>query len=120
MRFLICRLVVMATPLAGCASGAFDQSQDIFVPPGKYQFLRCQDLAKQAEANATRQRELTSLMERASQSAAGPVVNATVYWPDLHQVQANARQLQQTANEKNCNATPPAAPAPTSPAPPAR
>jgi hypothetical protein len=117
MRILICRLVILATPLAGCAGLGFDKSQDFFVPPGKYEFLRCQDLVQYSQANANRQRELTSLMERASQSSAGPVINATVYEPELHQLQANARQMQQTADEKKCNAGPPPAASGASAAP---
>ena len=54
---------------------------------------------------AKRERELTSLIDRANQSSAGPVISAMVYGPELQQVRADARQLQETANEKNCDAS---------------
>jgi hypothetical protein len=101
MRVQICRLVVMAMPLAGCAAGL--ESQSLFVQPGKYQFLRCQDLAQRSVATAKREQELTSLMERAAQGTGGGVVNTMVYGPEFRQVQADGRELQQAAHEKNCD-----------------
>jgi hypothetical protein len=104
MRLLICRLLVLTVPLAGCA-GAIEQ-QSLFAQPGKFRFLPCKDLALRATALATRERELNSLMERASQGTGGSIINPLVYGPDLQQVRADTRELQKAQNEKNCNASP--------------
>lgn len=104
MRVLICRLLVMAAPLCGCA-GTPGPSQSLFAQPGKFHFLRCQDIAQRQTAAANRERELSSLIDRANQGTGGPVISAMVYGPELQQVRADARQLQETANEKNCDAS---------------
>lgn len=105
MRGLICRLLVLVAPLGGCA-GTSGQSQSFFAQPGKFHFLRCQDIAQRSMATAKREQELNSLIDRANQGAGGPVISAMVYGPELEQTRADARQLQETANEKNCNASP--------------
>lgn len=104
MRGLVCRLLVLLAPLGGCA-GVPDQSQSLFVQPGKFRFLRCQDIAQRQVAATRREQELTSLIDRANQGTGGSVVSTMVYGPDLQQVRADARQLQETANEKNCDAS---------------
>jgi len=110
MRVLICRLLLMTVPLAGCA-GTFE-SQSLFAQPGKFRFLPCKDLAARAQYAAKREQELNSLIERANQGGGGAMLSPMVYGPELQQVRADARELQQTQNEKNCNAT-------TGPEPPA-
>ncbi len=93
-----------ALALAGCAGGLQGiYSTDFWVEPGKYQFLKCPDLAERSVSESNREKELVSLMERANQSAAGPLVNVAVYDADLQQVRANLRLLQQTAHEKGCD-----------------
>jgi hypothetical protein len=104
MRGLVCRLLIMVAPLGGCA-GTSGQSQSFFAQPGKFHFLRCQDIAQRQIAAAKREQELNSLIDRANQSSAGPVISAMVYGPELEQTRADARQLQETANEKNCDAS---------------
>jgi hypothetical protein len=105
MRVLICRLLVLAAPLGGCA-GSMGQTQSLFAQPGKFHFLRCQDIAERTVANAKREQELTGLIDRANQGAGGSVISAMVYGPELEQTRADARQLRETANEKNCEAAP--------------
>lgn len=96
--------------LAGCAGGVDSVSSTSFwVQPGKYDFLKCPDLAKQSMAESTREKELVSLMERANQSSAGPVVNFMVYDADLKQVRANLALLQKTSREKGCDSLAPTA-----------
>jgi hypothetical protein len=95
--------LLLIAALGGCTANV-DVADTLFVQPGKYRFLRCQDIAQRSNTLAARERELTSLMERASQSAAGPVVNAMVYAADLEQVRADQRLLSRTAQEKNCDA----------------
>lgn len=94
--------LALAPVLAGCASG-LQTAGDVFVQPGKYQFLECKQILPRLASNAAREKELTGLMDRANQSAAGPVINAMVYGADLEQVRADGRQLQLAAREKNCD-----------------
>ena len=111
---LVPTLLLIAT-VGGCTANV-EVADTLFVQPGKYNFLRCQDIAQRSTDLAARERELTSLMERASQSAAGPVVNAMVYAADLEQVRADQRLLWRTSQEKNCHASPPQAqPGPAAP-----
>jgi hypothetical protein len=90
--------------LAGCA-GTLDKvnSGPFFVQPGKYDFVKCPDLVKQSTADSAREKELRSLMERANQDAAGPLINLMVYRADLEQVRADEDLVQQTAIEKHCD-----------------
>jgi hypothetical protein len=109
--------LLLVPAVAGCATNV-DVADTLFVQPGKFDLLRCQDLASRASSVAARERELMSLMERANQDAAGPLVNAMVYAADLEQVRADQRLIQRTMREKNCDA--PASPPPPPSRPPAR
>ncbi|HEY2134337.1 MAG TPA: hypothetical protein VGH49_00520 [Xanthobacteraceae bacterium] len=92
-----------ALALAGCGSIENVHTGSFFVEPGKYQFLKCPELAQRSLTGSQREKELVSLMERANQDAAGPVVNAMVYSADLHQIRADLEELQNTAREKGCD-----------------
>ncbi len=93
-----------ALALGACSTG-FDKvySTGFWVEPGKYQFLKCPDLAKRSMDDSTREKELMSLMDRANQDSVGPFVNLMVYQSDLEQVRADLALLQQTAHEKGCD-----------------
>ncbi len=105
-----------ALALAGCSTGLDSvHTGSFFVQPGKYQFLKCPDLAQRSVAGSNREKELVGLMERANQEAAGPVVNAMVYSADLHQVRADLEELQATMREKGCNSLVPAPKGPQKP-----
>ena len=104
MRLLICRLLVMVVPLAGCAGSMDSTTQTLFAQPGKFRFLPCKDLAARAAATAKREQELTSLIDRANQGPGGSIISPMVYGPDLQQARADARELQQTQQDKHCNA----------------
>lgn len=93
-----------ALALGACSTG-FDKvyTGGFWVQPGKYDFLKCPDLAKRSMEGSTREQELMSLMERASQDPIGPFINLTVYASDLEQVRADLALLQQTAHEKGCD-----------------
>ncbi len=96
-----------ALALAACSSTGtgFDKvyTGGFWVEPGKYEFLKCPDLASRSVADSAREKELMSLMERANQDTFGPVVNLMVYQSDLEQVRADLALLQQTAREKGCD-----------------
>jgi hypothetical protein len=88
--------------LAGCSS-TFEHSGSLWAQPGKYDFLKCPDLAQRSIAASNREKELLSLMERADQDTVGPLVNAMVYSADLKQTRADLELLRQTAREKSCD-----------------
>jgi hypothetical protein len=102
-----------ALALGACSTASMDKvyTPGFWVEPGKYQFLKCPDLAKKATADAAREKELVGLMDRANQESVGPFVNLMVYRSDLEQVRADQALLQQTAHEKGCD-NPATAPAP--------
>ncbi|NVO16974.1 MAG: hypothetical protein HXX10_23355 [Rhodoplanes sp.] len=117
-------LVVLAPFLGGCA-----QNLDLgilYAAPGKYDYLRCQDLPPRLAGAVAREKQLDDLISRANQEPAGAVVSSAAYSADLAQVRAEQKILRQAAVDKNCGsiepgAAPPAAPPGTPPpAPPAR
>src|SRR5215469_17811070 len=85
--------------LGGCAASL---SVDPFVAPAKFQFLRCEDIAKRLVATQAREQELRGLMDRASAGTGGSAVNMLVYQPDYRTVQSELRQLHEAAVEKQC------------------
>jgi hypothetical protein len=94
--------LLLASTLAAC-SATLDDPGSLYVAPGKFDFLRCPDLAQRSMRASTREKELTSLMDRANQDPAGPLVNALVYSTDLNTVRAELAMLRKTAAEKKCD-----------------
>src|SRR5689334_14071495 len=104
---LLANLLVMgcaALALGGCAGG-LDQlhTGSFWVEPGKYDFLKCPDIARQSVSLSNREKDIVSLMERANQDPAGGFVNLAVYRSDLEQVRAQLDLLNQTARRKGCD-----------------
>ena len=103
------KLVLVSVGSAALAFGGCSTSLDnvyttnFWVQPGKYDFLKCPDLAKRWMDDSTQEKQLLSLMERADQEAVGPLVNLMVYRSDLEQVRADMALLQQTSHEKGCD-----------------
>ena len=104
MRKLVLFMGMGCTALAlGACSTDKIYTGGFWVQPGKYDFLKCPDLARLSIADSAREKELVSLMERANQDAAGPLVNLVVYRSDLEQVRADLVLLQETAHQKGCD-----------------
>jgi hypothetical protein len=97
-----CGLLLLAGTLAACAA-TLDDVGGLYVAPGKFDLLKCPDLAKRSIAASNREKQLISLMDRANQDAAGPVVNALVYSNDLNTVRAELALLRKTTAEKHCD-----------------
>ena len=91
--------MLLAAALGGCA-GVMETFGDPYIAPGKFRFLRCPDIAARQDTAEARHQELLALIERSGVGA----VNTFVYGPDLNNVEAELRALQQTAAEKNCPA----------------
>lgn len=102
--------------LAGCASAVDETNWTMFADPGKYRYHNCEQIAAAIAATTARQQELKALMDKADQSAGGPVVNTFVYKADYVATGEELKVLASTARSKNCNApaSPQAAAAPPS------
>jgi hypothetical protein len=101
MRMELGMAALLAASLGGCAT-SLDVISDPFVAPAKFQFLRCEDIAKRLVTTKTREQELRILMNRASADMGGSAVNVLVYQPDYQTVQSELRQLHEAAVEKQC------------------
>jgi hypothetical protein len=99
MRIRLGVTALLAAVLGGCATSL---NVDPFVAPAKFQFLRCEDIAKRLVSTQTREHELRTLMERADTGVGGSAVNMLVYQPDYQTVQSELRQLHEAAVEKKC------------------
>jgi hypothetical protein len=93
--------VSIVASLGGCAS-TLNMVGDPFVAPRKFQYLRCEDIAKRLVTTKAREQELRTLMERSSAGAGGSTVNLLVYHPDYQQVSSEVQQLKEAAVEKQC------------------
>jgi hypothetical protein len=112
-----CGAFLLASTVAACSTTLEDMG-GLYVAPGKFDLLKCPDLARRSMQASAREQQLTSLMDRANQDAAGPVVNALVYSTDLSTVRAELALLRKTAAEKNCDNLVTETPEPNPPAKP--
>ncbi len=99
---------ILCATLGGCAGGIQSvYTGNFWVQPGKYDFIKCPDIAQRSVALSVQEKTLMSEMERANQEAAGPFVNLMVYQAQLDQTRADIELLQQTSHEKGCKSTVP-------------
>jgi hypothetical protein len=82
----------------------------LYMTPYKIEALECAELKKRADNATTRARELERVREKASGSAAGPVINTMVYGPDYTKARWELRLYEEQLALKNCDA--PALPPP--------
>src|SRR5260221_590110 len=101
MRMKLGTAALLAVSLGGCST-SLNVVGDPFVAPAKFQFLRCEDIAKRRVATEAREHELRGLMDRASTDTGGAAVEMLVYQPDYQTVQSQLRQLPEAAGEKQC------------------
>jgi hypothetical protein len=94
-------VALLAASLGGCST-SLNVISDPFVAPAKFQFLRCEDIAKRLVVTQAREQELRGLMDRAGASTGGSAINMLVYQPDYQTVQSELRQLHEAAVEKQC------------------
>jgi hypothetical protein len=92
---------LLVASLGGCTT-SLNIIGDPFMSPAKFQFLRCEDIAKRLVDTQAREQELRGLMDRASTGTGGSAVNLLVYRPDYQTVQSDLRQLHEAAEEKQC------------------
>lgn len=107
------RAAAFAVPIAICLGGCsstLNMVGDPYVAPQKFQFLRCQDIAKRLVTTQQREQELRTLMDRSSAGTGGSTINLFVYQPEYQSVTSELQQLKDAAAEKNCPPPPPAPP----------
>ena len=80
-----------------------DSVGDPFVQPGKYDFLRCQEIAAQLAGMEARSKELHELIDKSNSGFGGGAVSMFVYAPDLREVEAMLILLHKTSGEKRCD-----------------
>jgi hypothetical protein len=93
--------------LAACTTSQSSDSGSFLVGRGKFRFYDCTQLATQAKAAGTRQRELMALIAMAKQDTGGALVSALSYEPDLAVARGDLAEIQREQAEKKCPATAP-------------
>src|SRR5258708_26708616 len=106
MRMKLGTAASLAASLGGCAT-SLNVVSDPFVAPAKFQFLRCEDIAKRLVATQTREHELRGLMDRASTDTGGSAVNNLLFQPDYPTVQTEFPEPHEAPGQKQ---NPPEAP----------
>src|SRR5258706_8307669 len=99
MRMKLGTAALLAVSLGGCST-SLNVVGDPFVAPAKFQFLRCEDIAKRRVATEAREHELRGLMDRASTDTGGAALNMLVYQPGYQTVPTQLRQLHETPGAK--------------------
>lgn len=93
--------------LAACSSpGGFTGDSNpftVFVDPGQYLYLSCEQIATQRTTSTNRAQELKLLMDKAEQSTGGAIVNVIAYKSDYVSATEEIKVLDATAREKKCN-----------------
>ncbi len=92
--------VCLLITLGGCSTSL--DLTTLYSQPGKYDYLRCEDIKGNLTASVAREKDLVELANKANQEVAGPAVSAAVYAADLAQVRADTKLLRQAAKDKNC------------------
>lgn len=93
-------VALAAIALAGCSMP--DGPGTLLVDPGRYTLYHCPDLAARWKALRTREKELRSLMDKASEGGGGAVIGAIAYRSDYESVLTEQKLVQHSAAEKNC------------------
>jgi hypothetical protein len=107
LRGVLAAALLCAT-LGGCAGGIESvYSSGFWAQPGKYDFIKCPEIARRMAGDSAAESNLSNLMSRADQDPAGPVINLMVYRSQLEQIRADKRVLEQTSREKGCKAPSP-------------
>jgi hypothetical protein len=75
----------------------------VFVDPGQYLYLSCEQIATQRTTSTNRAQELKLLMDKAEQSTGGAIVNVIAYKSDYVSATEEIKVLDATAREKKCN-----------------
>src|SRR5262245_42167439 len=105
MRIAAPSALLVAALVAGCAQNQAPVSA-FFLTPYKLEDLTCKELKQRAADVAKRLQRSTDLRQRASASAAGPVIGTVVYGPDYQKAMFEQRAYEHELARKNCAAEP--------------
>ena len=113
---------IAALMLAGFAAGcAGDPAEQLFVQPGRFDYLSCQDLVTAQRDSTKREQELKILIERAEKESIGVLLAIASYRGELLRVQGEQKMQTEVIQRKKCPPdTAPRPPAPSTSKPPKR
>jgi hypothetical protein len=103
MRLDITRLIG-ALLLAAAASGCAGSAEMMFVTPGSFDYMSCDDLAAATRVTSKRERDLKELIDRAEQDSFGVFVAATAYRSDYLKARGDLMLLAEASQNKKCDA----------------
>jgi hypothetical protein len=98
-------IAALAAMLAGCAM-TDDQAARFLVAPDKYVLYNCDEIAREAQTAAARERELRQLIAKADVDASGRLVSTVAYRPDYLSVRGEINELRAAAVAKHCDGVP--------------
>ena len=110
----ICLVVLGGCALGGCSANT--GVGQFIIDPGHYSVYHCRDFAARLSALQARQKELSDLMDKASEAgASGKVIANMSYRADYENAVGEEQVLRRSAAEKKCDLPAPttAAMAPT-------
>ena len=95
--------------LSGCTSqggSSDDQMARFLVAPGRYVLYTCDEMARQAQVSAVREKELERLMIKAGADAGGQAIGVVAYKTEYIALRGDLIELRRASAEKNCNPLP--------------
>jgi hypothetical protein len=95
---------------AGCAG---DSAEQLFVRPGRFDYLSCSELVSAQQSSARHEQELKTLIDRAEKESVGVLLAVASYRGDYLRAQGEQKLQAEVFRRKNCPPdTPPRAPDP--------
>jgi hypothetical protein len=104
MRSVVPIAILLAAALSGCESHVAGSL--LYMKPYGLDDFDCGELKRRADAAESRLQQVEALRDRAGASAAGPVINATVYGPDYSRAVWEVRLYREEMARKACDAAP--------------
>jgi hypothetical protein len=102
--------LLLAALVAGCAGDAAEQ---LFVRPGRFDYMSCPELVAAQQSAEKREQELKVLIDRAEKESIGVLIAAASYRGDYLRAQGEQKTVAEVIRQKNCPPdTPPQAPGP--------
>ena len=92
--------LLAASVLAGCSMS--DGIGPYLVDPGQYSAFRCDALKQRLTQLLEKKKNLSNLMDKASEGGGGTVIGSLAYRPDYELVMGEEKVLRRTAAEKKC------------------
>lgn len=99
-------LVFCAAALLAACAVSDDQAARFLVAPDKYQLFRCDAIAREVKARATREQELKQLMAKAGTGLGGQLIGDLAYRSEYLSVRGDLNELRRAAADKHCAETP--------------